>query len=164
MGYLHENIEGLSIFLSLNSILAWHGMASALVTRSTSSRWPCFFGIHWMLLMILDVFVPLRFCVVFAQRQSMPYLVAGSRIKRDIPPTRNLHCCAFFTAPKLIGFHNSSTVFSSRQHFKFLQPHQDSASLITNRNPRHRKQVECPRHDDMFGNRFPMLAVLLGIT
>ena len=47
------------------------------ITRITASRWPCVFLIHGMLSMILDVLVPIGFCVIFVSRQPTPYLQAA---------------------------------------------------------------------------------------
>jgi hypothetical protein len=52
---------------------------------------------HGKLPMILDVLVPVGFCVIFCVK-PVNALFTGSEIQRTISTTRNLRFCGFFTA------------------------------------------------------------------
>jgi len=124
---------------------------SCHITRSTAFRWPCVFLMPGKLPMILDALVPVGFCVLFCVK-PVNACFTGSRMKRTMSPTRNLHFCGFFTARNYLvstQFHPScvhSSASSSSKNllglgfFKVHRQHHMNTYCRTDA-----CKVECPR-------------------
>ena len=124
---------------------------SCHITRSTAFRWPCVFLMPGKLPMILDVLVPVGFCVLFCVK-PVNACFTGSWMKRTMSPTRNLHFCGFFTARNYLvstQFHPScvhSSASSSSKNllglgfFKVHRQHHMNTYCRTDA-----CKVECPR-------------------
>ena len=81
---------------------------SCHITRSTAFRWPCVFLMPGKLPMILDVLVPVGFCVIFCVKPVNACIYRQQNVKNYFAYTKPAFLWAL-RSRQLLGFH---TVFS----------------------------------------------------